>query len=146
MLRSKCPWDAAQTHSSLVRHLVEEAYEAIEAIDALGEPPRLEHAQSLEEELGDLLCQVLFHSRLAAEEGLFSLADVAGTLADKLVLRHPHVFSEEAAPSAEEVLAELGAVQARGEGSRLGDGGDSPRAPRPCCSRRRSRRRRPSSV
>jgi tetrapyrrole methylase family protein/MazG family protein len=104
VLRERCPWDMAQTHQSLVRHLVEETYETIEAIDGLGEPPRLERAEALEEELGDVLCQVLFHSRLAAEEGLFSLADVARTLTDKLVRRHPHVFSEEA-PSAEVVLA-----------------------------------------
>ena len=105
VLRERCPWDAAQTHQSLVRHLLEETYEAIEAIEQLGEPPQLEHAELLEEELGDVLCQVLFHSRLAAEEGLFSLADVARTLADKLVARHPHVFAGADAPDPDAVLS-----------------------------------------
>ncbi len=104
-LRERCPWDAAQSHESLVRHLVEETYEAIEAIDGLGPEPDEQRAAALEEELGDVLCQVLFHSRLAAEEGLFTLADVARTLADKLVSRHPHVFGDAEAPAAEAVLA-----------------------------------------
>jgi tetrapyrrole methylase family protein/MazG family protein len=92
VLREHCPWDASQTHQSLIRHLVEETYEAIEAIEALGEPPRLDAAAALEEELGDVLCQVLFHAAIASEEGLFSYADVAKGLLDKLVRRHPHVF------------------------------------------------------
>jgi len=104
VLRERCPWDAAQTHESLVRHLLEESYEAIEAIDQLASGAA-EGATALEEELGDVLCQVLFHSRLAAEEGLFTLADVARTLADKLVGRHPHVFGDAAAPDADVVLS-----------------------------------------
>jgi tetrapyrrole methylase family protein/MazG family protein len=91
-LRERCPWDRVQTHHSLVRHLVEETYEAIEAIEELGEEPTAEAAAHLEEELGDVLCQVMFHSTLAAEEGLFNLADVARAVHDKLVRRHPHVF------------------------------------------------------
>jgi XTP/dITP diphosphohydrolase len=87
-----------------VRHLVEETYEAIEAIDQLSAGGE-DAAAALEEELGDVLCQVLFHSRLAAEEGLFTLADVARTLADKLVGRHPHVFGDATAPDAEAVLS-----------------------------------------
>jgi tetrapyrrole methylase family protein / MazG family protein len=95
-LRAECPWDREQTHRSLVRHLLEESYEVIEAIDELdaaGDDEVLEVAAHLEEELGDLLCQVLFHALLASEEGLFDLAGVARTLHDKLVLRHPHVFA-----------------------------------------------------
>jgi len=105
VLRMRCPWDAEQTHASLVRHLMEEAYEAIDAIDELGEPPEPARAAHLEEELGDVLCQVLFHSVIAAEEGLFNLSDVAAGLADKLVRRHPHVFAGAEAPPADEVLA-----------------------------------------
>lgn len=88
-LRQRCPWDAAQTHQSLARHLIEETYETIEAIDGLGRDDGYRH---LEEELGDLLFQVGFHSNLAAEAGHFDLADVARGIREKLVARHPHVF------------------------------------------------------
>jgi tetrapyrrole methylase family protein/MazG family protein len=94
-LREACPWDAAQTHQSLVRHLLEESYEAIDAIEELGDPPDLAASELLEEELGDVLCQVLFHATIANEEGLFSLADVARSLADKLIRRHPHVYGDD---------------------------------------------------
>ena len=86
-LRAKCPWDREQTHQSLTRHLLEETYETLEAIEGL--PAAYGH---LEEELGDVLFQVVFHATLAAEEGQFTLADVARTVHDKLVVRHPHVF------------------------------------------------------
>ena len=88
-LRDRCPWDRAQTHRSLTRHLIEETYETLEAIDELDGPDGYAH---LEEELGDLLFQVAFHATLAAEEGQFTLADVARGIHDKLVERHPHVF------------------------------------------------------
>jgi XTP/dITP diphosphohydrolase len=84
-LRRDCPWDAQQTHASLVPYLVEEACEVVEAIEA-GTPA------DLREELGDLLLQVVFHSELAAETGAFDLQAVAAGIADKLVARHPHVF------------------------------------------------------
>jgi tetrapyrrole methylase family protein/MazG family protein len=88
-LRAECPWDRAQTHQSLTRHLIEETYEVLDAIAGLdtgaGYGP-------LEEELGDLLFQVAFHATLAAEAGEFDLADVARGIHDKLVERHPHVF------------------------------------------------------
>jgi len=103
-LRGACPWDRAQTHRSLVRHLLEEAYEAVEAIEALADPPTPAQVEHLEEELGDVLCQVLFHATLAAEAGLFTLSDVARRLHDKLVDRHPHVFGGEELDSAEAVL------------------------------------------
>jgi len=93
-LRTSCPWDREQTHRSLTRHLLEETYEVLEAIEALpagpGDGEGFEH---LEEELGDLLFQVVFHATLAAEEGHFTLADVARGIHDKLVHRHPHVFA-----------------------------------------------------
>ena len=94
-----CPWDAEQTHHSLVRHLLEEAYEVAEAIDGLpaaapggDEPIPAGAYDALEDELGDLLFQVVIHSVLAREAGAFTIADVARGIHDKLVRRHPHVF------------------------------------------------------
>ena len=102
-LRERCPWDREQTHRSLTRHLLEETYEVLEAIEGLdGEGGGYEH---LEEELGDLLFQVVFHATLAAEAGQFTLADVARTVHDKLVIRHPHVFGDVVAADADAVLA-----------------------------------------
>ena len=99
-LRERCPWDREQTHESLTRHLVEETYETLDAIASL--PDSYPH---LEEELGDLLFQVVFHATLAAEAGEFTLADVARGVHDKLVGRHPHVFGDVAAETAGEVVA-----------------------------------------
>ena len=85
-----CPWDAAQTHQSLAKYLIEETYETLEAIET-GD------MALLREELGDLLLQVVFHARLAEELPAgqrFSIDDVAGDLVDKLVHRHPHVFAD----------------------------------------------------
>jgi tetrapyrrole methylase family protein/MazG family protein len=90
-LRAECPWDAEQTHASLTRHLLEETYEVLDALDHVDEEAGTGFAD-LEEELGDLLFQVVFHSVLAAEEGQFTLADVARGIHDKLHARHPHVF------------------------------------------------------
>jgi tetrapyrrole methylase family protein/MazG family protein len=90
-LRAECPWDREQTHASLTRHLLEETYEVLEAIDHVDEDAGVGF-DALEEELGDLLFQVVFHSVLAAEEGQFTLADVARGIHDKLHARHPHVF------------------------------------------------------
>ena len=97
-LREQCPWDREQTHESLSRHAIEEAYEVVEAINS-GDPAHLE------EELGDLLFQVVFHATLGAEEGEYTLADVARGVHDKLVSRHPHVFGDVAAETAGQVLA-----------------------------------------
>jgi len=80
-----CPWDREQTHASLRPHLLEEAYEALEALDS-GDLERLR------DELGDLLFQVAIHAQLAHEEGAFDMADVARRLGEKLIRRHPHVF------------------------------------------------------
>ena len=85
-----CPWDGEQTHASLARYLLEETYEVLEALDT-GD------RVLLREELGDLLLQVVFHARIAAEDPAapFGLDDIAGDVADKLVRRHPHVFAGE---------------------------------------------------
>lgn len=101
-LRQDCPWDAEQTHASLRKYLLEETYEVMEAIDEVerGEPYGYEH---LEEELGDLWFQILFHAELAAEAGYFTVADVAMTSYDKLVGRHPHVFGDVVAADAASV-------------------------------------------
>jgi tetrapyrrole methylase family protein/MazG family protein len=107
-LRARCPWDAVQTHGSLMPHLVEESYEVLDALRELdaAEPDRAATlARHLEEELGDLLFQIVFHARLAQEEGYFTLADVARGVHDKLVHRHPHVFAEGQATTAGEVVA-----------------------------------------
>ena len=88
-----CPWDRAQTHTSLKPPCIEEAAEVICGINILTETGS---AENLQEELGDLLFQVLFHASLAKDEGLFTLEDVARTAADKMVRRHPHVFGEDA--------------------------------------------------
>lgn len=90
-LRAECPWDAKQTHASLLNHLVEEACEVVDAVEDGSD-------EDLVEELGDVLLQVFFHSRIAEEEGRFSLDDVARGIADKLERRHPHVFADEDAP------------------------------------------------
>ena len=90
-LRRRCPWDAEQTHASLRPHLLEEAYEVLEAIDGFDRETG-RGSDLLEEELGDLLFQVVFHARIAADDGRFDLADVARGIHDKLRHRHPHVF------------------------------------------------------
>src|SRR5581483_1293828 len=93
-----CPWDAAQTHESLTRYLLEETYEVLEALES-GD------RALLREELGDLLLQVLFHARIEEEhpDSPFGIDDVATDLADKLVRRHPHVFGEVVAGSPTEL-------------------------------------------
>jgi tetrapyrrole methylase family protein/MazG family protein len=98
-LRERCPWDREQTHETLTRHLVEETYETLDAISGL--PDSYAH---LEEELGDLLFQIVFHATLAAEAGEFTLADVARGIHDKLVGRHPHVFGQVEADTAAQVV------------------------------------------
>lgn len=100
-----CPWDQEQTHESLRVHLLEEAYEVLEAIDE-------GHLETdLEEELGDLLLQVAFHAQLAADDDRFDLAGVAGAIVAKLIHRHPHVFGDRAVADAEEVVANWEAIK-----------------------------------
>lgn len=90
-LREQCPWDQEQTHQSLVRYLLEETYEVVDALQAL-DPDDPTTDEALIEELGDLLYQIEFHATIAEQEGRFTMADVAQGVHDKLVRRHPHVF------------------------------------------------------
>ncbi|MGW3112129.1 nucleoside triphosphate pyrophosphohydrolase [Streptomyces sp. NPDC001091] len=99
-IRAECPWSSRQTHEGLAKYGIEEAYELVEAIEA-GD------REELREELGDVLLQVVFHSRIAEEdpESPFSIDDVAGGIVTKLIHRHPHVFGEEEAETPEDVKA-----------------------------------------
>lgn len=94
-----CPWDAEQTHESLIKYQLEESYEFIEAVES-------GNREDLREELGDLLLQVYFHSRIAEEHPIapFNIDDVASAVADKLISRHPHVFADTKVESSAEVL------------------------------------------
>ena len=92
-----CPWDKEQTHKSIRNDALEEAYEVADAIDN-------DDAAALCEELGDMLLQVVFHSRIAAEEGAFTFDDVVDGICKKLILRHPHVFGEASADDSSQVL------------------------------------------
>ena len=93
-----CAWDREQTHESLVQYLVEETYELVEAVETGDRDEMLE-------ELGDVLYQVIFHSDIAAEAGLFTLEDVAANMTAKMIGRHPHVFGDTTADSADDVVA-----------------------------------------
>ncbi|MGB9358346.1 MAG: nucleoside triphosphate pyrophosphohydrolase [Acidimicrobiia bacterium] len=110
VLRAECPWDAKQTHHTLVSHLIEETYETVDAIGALsvdapsGEDDLGAYAV-LEEELGDLLLQIVFHATLAAEAGAFDVDEVAEGIRRKIVHRHPHVFGDVVADEVGVVLA-----------------------------------------
>ena len=94
-----CPWDAEQDHASLLKYLLEESYEFIESVED-------NDRQAMQEELGDLLLQVYFHSRMAEEDATqpFNIEDVAKSVADKLIRRHPHVFAGALVDSSEDVL------------------------------------------
>ncbi len=92
-----CPWDQEQTHQTMTGHLLEEAYELVEALEAGG-------PKAICEELGDLLLQIVFHAQLAAERGNFDIADVCRGIVNKLVHRHPHVFGDVQVSGSEEVL------------------------------------------
>ena len=121
ILRARCPWDKAQTHVSLGPHLLEETYEALDAIEDLSsaEPTApAEVVEHLREELGDVLVQVFFHSVLAEEEGRFTLADVAREIHDKLVSRHPHVFGDAVAETPDDVAARWEALKKQEKGRR----------------------------
>ena len=99
-----CPWDAEQSHKSIRRDLLEEAYEVADAIDT-------DDDVALCEELGDLLLQVVFHSQIATEEKSFTLDEVADGICKKLILRHPHVFGNVKAETSEEVLNNWDAIK-----------------------------------
>ena len=107
-LRRECPWDAKQTHDSLAPHLLEESYEALEALES-GDP------RALREELGDVLLQVMFHAEIASErtDGTgYTIDDVAGGIAEKLIRRHPHVFGDVSVSGADEVKQNWDAIKA----------------------------------
>lgn len=104
-----CPWDARQTHRSLVEYLVEEAYETVEAIESEDDP-------GLREELGDLLLQIVFHARIAQESREWDIDDVADGIITKLIARHPHVFGDATADTAEQVEANWHALKAKEKG------------------------------
>lgn len=95
-LRDECPWDAKQTHHTLKQYLLEEAYEVLETIDS-------ESWDNLSSELGDLLLQIIFHSEIASRSGEFDFTSVVDGIAEKLILRHPHVFADSNINSAKEV-------------------------------------------
>ncbi len=100
-----CAWDREQTHASLVRYLVEETHELVEAIEAGDDA-------ELVEELGDVLYQVVFHADIAAEEGRFTLEDVARHMREKMVGRHPHVFGDAVADTSDAVVASWDVLKA----------------------------------
>lgn len=109
-----CPWDHEQTHESLQVHLLEEAHEVLEAIDE----GKLGH--ELEEELGDLLLQVVFHAQMAADDGRFDIDGVSRSIVAKLINRHPHVFSDTAVSGASEVVANWETIKAAEKTERTG--------------------------
>jgi len=115
-LRVSCPWDAKQTHETLAPYLIEECYEALEALED-GDPV------ALRDELGDVLLQVVFHARVAAErtDGTgFNIDDVATGIVEKLIRRHPHVFSDVQVSGAEDVKRNWDAIKAAERGGREG--------------------------
>ena len=106
-----CPWDAEQTHASLLKYLLEESYEFIESVEN-------NDRKHMREELGDLLLQVYFHARIAEEDpnDPFSLDDVARGIADKLIARHPHVFGDEKVDNSGDVLENWEKIKNREKG------------------------------
>ena len=98
-----CAWDREQTHESLVKYLIEETFELVDAIETTDASPT--RREDLIEELGDVLYQVIFHSDLAAEAGEFTIEDVAAHMTAKMIGRHPHVFGDASADTADEVVA-----------------------------------------
>ena len=114
-LRMRCPWDRAQTHATLMPHLVEECYEVLDALSAVDRGYEDAYAH-LREELGDLLFQIVFHARLAHEVGAFDVDDVARGIHDKLVHRHPHVFGESAAETPDQVVSNWEDIKKREKG------------------------------
>ena len=106
-----CPWDAEQTHKSLIKYLLEESYEFVDSIDE-------DDRQAMKEELGDILLQVYFHSRIAQEHATdpFNIEDVARGITDKLIRRHPHVFADVKINSNDELLANWEKLKAEEKG------------------------------
>jgi tetrapyrrole methylase family protein/MazG family protein len=105
-----CPWDKEQNHKSIRNNVIEEVYEAVEAIDT-------DNQELLKEELGDVLLQVIFHSQMEAEKGVFSFSDVVDGVCKKLIIRHPHVFGDITADSTDEVLKNWEAIKNKTKGT-----------------------------
>lgn len=108
-----CPWDREQDHASIRNNLLEETYEVLEAIDQ-------KDSKLLKEELGDLLLQVVFHSQLEKEKGVFNFEEVAEGVSDKLIRRHPHVFEDGYAPDSDTVLKNWNEIKKREKPERRG--------------------------
>ncbi len=113
-----CPWDAEQTHDSLKTYLIEEAHEAVDAIDRGDD-------DDLCDELGDVLLQVVFHCEIAAERGAFTIADVVENLTEKLIRRHPHVFGEASVRDSAEVVRNWARIKHAERAERGGQSGSS---------------------
>lgn len=113
LLRSEngCPWDRVQTHESIRKNLIEETYEAVEAIDC-------KDSSMLKEELGDVLLQVVFHAQMEDEEGRFTFGDVANDICQKLIIRHPHIFSDTKADSVDQVLTNWNQIKQETKGQK----------------------------
>jgi len=116
-----CPWDREQTHASLRKHLLEEAYEVYDALERGATP-------ALAEELGDLLLQVVLHAQLAAEAGVFDLADVQAAIGSKIVRRHPHVFGDAVARTAADVNRQWERIKADERAATASAGGPAPKS------------------
>lgn len=106
-----CPWDAEQTHASIRADFIEEVYEAIEGIDANDD-------EMMKEELGDVLLQVVFHARIADDDGRFSITDILNGICSKLIVRHPHVFGNVEVSSTEEVLDNWNSIKMQTKGQK----------------------------
>jgi XTP/dITP diphosphohydrolase len=104
ILRKECPWDRKQTHESIKDNLIEEAYEAVDAIDG-------QDFEELKKELGDLMLHVVFHSRMATESEHFTIEDVIYSIQEKLIRRHPHVFGDTGVRNEEEVAQNWEAIK-----------------------------------
>lgn len=100
-LRKECPWDMEQTHESLSKHLIEEAYELLDALASLDQSESSK--ASLKEELGDLMLQIMLHAKIAEDNNFFNISDVINTLNAKLKARHPHVYGDVELETAEDV-------------------------------------------
>jgi tetrapyrrole methylase family protein/MazG family protein len=113
-----CPWDREQTHRTLRTYLIEEAYEVLDALETGDD-------EKFAEEMGDLLLQVVFHSQIAAEQGRFNVADVIREVHEKMVRRHPHVFGDQRAKDAEEVLKNWHQIKAQERRWKAAESGSS---------------------
>ena len=119
-----CPWDREQTHLTLAKHLIEEAWELHDAIEAHAAAPSVAADAALAEELGDVYLQVVLHAQLAAERGAFDLTDVHERLAHKIIRRHPHVFSDATAETSRDVQRTWESVKAQ---ERAASGDETPK-------------------